>query len=152
VTKPTSALSLDVDQLIDARPDTVFRLLTEPDLYARWFGPEGATTTVEEMELTLGGRLELKIVFPEVDFEVRIEGFYEVIEPPLRLVHTWRSIGEELVTTVAFDIEPQGNRTRLRVHHRGFVDPVDLEQNQGGWTEHLSTLGELAAVLERTEA
>jgi hypothetical protein len=58
---------------------------------------------------------------------------------------------EQLVTTVAFEIEPHGSRTRLRVNHRGFVDPVDLEQNQGGWTEHLSTLGELAAALDRIE-
>ncbi len=148
MTQPTSELSLDVDQLIDARPATVFRLLTEPDLYARWFGPEGATTTVEEMELTLGGRLELKITFPGMDLIVRIEGFYEVIEPPVRLVHTWRSMDEELVTTVSFEIEPQGNQTRLKVNHRGFVDPVDLEQNQGGWTDHLNTLGELAAELD----
>lgn len=151
MTEPTSELSLDVDQLVDARPETVFRLLTEPELYARWFGPEGATTTVEAMELALGGRLELKITFPGADFEVRIEGFYEVIEPPFRLVHTWRSMDEDLVTTVAFEVEPQGAQTRLRVNHRGFVDPVDLEQNQGGWTAHLSTLGELAVEFDRIE-
>ena len=148
MSEPTSELSLELDQLIDARPATVFRLLTEPDLYAGWFGPDGAVTSVKEMELTLGGRLELKIAFPGSDFEVRIEGFYEVIEPPTRLVHTWRLMDEELVTTVAFDIEPQGDRTRLRVIHRGFVDPVDLEQNQGGWTDHLTTLGKIAAELE----
>lgn len=148
MTKPSSELSLEVDQLIDARPETVFRLLTDPDLYARWFGPEGATTTVEEMNLALGGRLELRITFPGMDFEVGIEGFYEVIEPPTRLVHTWRAMNEELVTTVSFEIEPQGSRTRLKVNHRGFVDPVDLEQNQGGWIEHLSTLGTIATEIE----
>lgn len=151
MSEPTSELSLELDQLIDARPATVFRLLTEPDLYARWFGPDGATTSVEQMEVTLGGRLELRITFPGMDFEVRIEGFYEVIEPSVRLVHTWRSMDEELVTTVAFDIEPQGEQTRLRVTHRGFVDPVDLEQNQGGWTDHLSKLGAIATQLEQVE-
>ncbi len=151
MSEPTSELSLELDQLIDARPATVFRLLTEPDLYARWFGPDGATTSVEQMEVTLGGRLELKITFPGTDLEVGIEGFYEVIEPPVRLVHTWRSMEDDLVTTVAFDIEPQGERTRLRVTHRGFVDPVDLEQNQGGWTDHLSKLGTIATELEQVE-
>jgi uncharacterized protein YndB with AHSA1/START domain len=152
MSEPTSELSLELDQLIEARPTTVFRLLTQPDLYARWFGPDGAVTSVEEMELTLGGRLELKITFPASDFEIRIEGFYEVIEPPARLVHTWRSMDEELVTTVAFEIEPQGNQTRLRVTHRGFVDPVDLEQNQGGWTDHLATLATIAGDLEGAQS
>lgn len=144
----SSALSLDVDQTIDARPETVFRLLTEPDLYARWFGPEGSEVTVEEMEVTLGGRLALRITFPGMALEVGIEGFYEVIEPPFRLVHTWRSLDEELITTVSFEIEPQGETTRLLVNHRGFVDPVDLEQNRGGWVDHLGTLGHLAAEIE----
>jgi uncharacterized protein YndB with AHSA1/START domain len=150
MTSQSSELSLDVDQLIDARPDTVFRLLTEPELYTRWFGPEGATISVEEMTLVLGGRLELRIIIPALDLEVGIEGFYEVIEPPHRLVHTWRAMDEELVTTVSFEIEPQGTRTRLRVNHRGFVDPVDLEQNQGGWVDHLTTLADLAATIDRT--
>lgn len=147
---PSTELSLDVDQMIDARPATVWRLLTEPALYARWFGPEGATVTVDEMSVTLGGRLLLTIAFPGTDISVGIEGFYEVIEPPIQLVHTWRSIDEELVTAVRFELEPQGTRTRLRVHHRGFVDLVDLEQNQGGWIDHLATLATLAADMDAT--
>jgi uncharacterized protein YndB with AHSA1/START domain len=146
----TADLSLDFDQLIDARPETTWRLLTEPELYARWFGPDGAEISVEEMELTLGGRLGLHIRFPDAGIEVGIEGFYEVIEPPVRLVHTWRVMDEELVTTVRFELEPLGSGTRLSVHHKGFVDPVDLEQNAGGWTDHLAALGALAIEVERT--
>lgn len=146
---PSSQLSLDVDRLIDARPETVFRLLTEPDLYPRWFGPVGATVTVREMTVTLGGRLELEISHPALDGPVTIEAFYEVIEPPVRLVHTWRAGDEELVTVVSFELEPRGDRTHLAIHHRGFVDPVDLEQNQHGWLDHVAALGHLAAELER---
>lgn len=145
---PASELSLDVDQVIDARPDTVFRLLTEPDLYPRWFGPEGTETTIEEMEVTLGGRLCLRIDIPAMDLTIRIEGFYEVIEPPTRLVHSWRSMDEDLVTSVSFELEPQGDRTRVRIHHRGFVDPLDLDQNRGGWVDHLAVLARVAVELE----
>ena len=145
---PPPQLALTVDQLIDARPQTVFRLLTDPDLYARWFGPEGSQVTIDEMEVALGGRLALTIRFPGTDFEVGIEGFFEVIDPPHQLVHTWRSMDEELVTTVSFELEPQGEQTRLRVHHRGFVDPVDLEQNHGGWVDLLAAVGRLAAEME----
>lgn len=147
MTNPTE-LSLDVDQLIPARPDTVFRCLTEPDLYAQWFGPDGASITVDEMQLALGGRLHLTIGFPGTDFQVGIEGFYEVIDPPLSLVHTWRVDDEELVTTVRFELEPVGSHTHLRIHHRGFVDPVDLEQNQGGWVDHLAKLATVAQGIE----
>jgi len=148
MSEPSTDLSLDVDQFVDARPATVWRLLTEPALYARWFGPTGADVAVEEMHLVLGGRLLLRIEFPRADFRIGIEGFYEVIEPPHRLVHTWRNVDEDLVTTVRFELEPQGSGTRLSVHHRGFVDPVDLEQNQGGWLDLLATLAELARALE----
>ncbi len=144
----TAQLSLEVDQLIEAKPETVFRLLTEPDLYGRWFGPEGSNVTVESMDVRLGGRLALAITFPGMDLEVGIEGFYEAIDPPTRLVHTWRSLDEELVTTVSFNLEPQGTGTRLTVHHRGFVDPVDLEQNQSGWSDLLPSLARVAAEVE----
>lgn len=147
-TGPDTRLSLEVDQLIEARPGTVYRMLTEPDLYARWFGPEGAEVTVDEMEVTLGGRLALTVAFPGTDIRIGIEGFYEVIEPPTRLVHTWRAMDEELVTTVRFELEPQGQATRILVVHRGFVDPVDLEQNEGGWVAHLDALARLAVELE----
>lgn len=148
MTNPTE-LSLDVDRLIPARPDTVFRCLTEPNLYAQWFGPNGANISVDEMEVALGGRLHLTIGFPGTDFKVGIEGFYEVIDPPQSIVHTWRVEDEDLVTTVRFELEPVGPQTRLRVHHRGFVDPVDLEQNHGGWVDHLA---KLAAVAQSVEA
>ncbi len=145
---PTPTLQLDVDQTVPASPETVYRMLTQPDLYSRWFGPAGSRVTVEAMEITLGGRLALRIEFPGTDFAVGIEGFYEVIEPPVRLVHTWRATDEELVTTVAFELEPVGTSTRLRVVHRGFVDPVDLEQNQGGWRELLEALAREAVRFE----
>ncbi len=53
MTSPTE-LSLAVDRVIDASPETVYRLLTEPALYAEWFGPEGAEVSVEELDLRLG--------------------------------------------------------------------------------------------------
>ena len=145
-------LSLEVDQLVDATPETVFRLLTEAPLYARWFGPEGSQVTVEEMDVRLGGRLELAIYIPAADITVGIEGFYEVIEPPTRLVHTWRSLDEELVTAVTFALEPLGTRTRVIVTHRGFVDPVDMENNQGGWVDHLAAMARLATHLETSSS
>ncbi|MGA9346492.1 MAG: SRPBCC domain-containing protein [Nocardioidaceae bacterium] len=144
----STELSLAVDRIINASPETVYRLLTEPDLYAKWFGPEGADVSVEELDLRLGGRLGLEISLPAMDLVIRIEGFYEVIEPPVRLVHTWRSMDEELVTTVSFELEPQGSQTRLSITHHGFVDPVDLEQNRGGWDAHLSALAELGIAVE----
>lgn len=147
MTNPTE-LSLDVDRLIPARPETVFRCLSEPELYVQWFGPDGAEVTVETMELTLGGALRLSISFPGTEIRVDIEGFYEVIDPPHTLVHTWRVGGEQLVTTVRFDLEPVGSQTHLRIHHRGFVDPVDLEQNQGGWVDHLTELCSVARSVE----
>ncbi len=147
---PSTELSLDVDQLVDARPETVWRLLTEPALYARWFGPDDADVTVESMEVVLGGCYRVRIGFAD-GTEVGIEGFYEVVEPPRQLVHTWRPLDEQLVTTVRFDLEPVGDRTRLTIHHRGFVDPVDLERHRQGWTAHVPVLAEHAARLGRAE-
>jgi uncharacterized protein YndB with AHSA1/START domain len=150
MTEPSAGstdLDLTVDRLIDARPETCFRMITEPDLYAQWFGPPDSIVTVEEMEVTLGGRLLVRIELPAADVVVRIEGFYEVIEAPHLIVHTWRGVDEELVTSVRFEMEPRGTQTMMRIRHQGFVDPVELEQHRTGWADLLEQIADLAVTI-----
>ena len=135
-----SELIVSVDRILAPPPETVWRALTEPDLYSRWMGPQGATTTVDEMAVTLGGRLALRVAFPDGGPEFRLFGFYEDIDPPRRLVHSWAMEGDEEVSTVVFDLEPHGDGTRLQINHHGLTRPEDVQQNEGGWNHQLDRL------------
>lgn len=139
----TNDLTIQIDRHFDAEPNTVFRAITTPSLVQRWMGPEGSQCTVEEMEFTLGGRLRLQVAFPDGPTFV-LHGFYEQIQPPRRLVHSWGMEGEPLESTVVWDLEPVGTGTRLRLSHHGLTLPEDVTQNDAGW-RHL--LDRLEAVL-----
>lgn len=138
-------LLVSIDRVLPASPERVFSALTQPDLFARWMGPEGSDVTVEEMTLTLGGRLAFLVNLPEGGPQFRLFGFYEEIEPPRRLVHSWAMDGDDEVSTVVFELEPHGEGTRLQLTHHGLTRPEDVAQNEGGWQHQLDRLEALLA-------
>lgn len=133
-------LLVSIDRVLPASPEAVFRALTEPDLFARWMGPEGSDVTIEEMTVTLGGRLAFVVRLPGGGPEFRLFGYYEEIDPPNRLVHSWAMEGDEEVSTVVFELEPHGTGTRLQLRHHGLTRPEDVAQNEGGWQHQLDRL------------
>lgn len=137
-------LMIEMDRLLPAPPETVFRAITEPSLLARWMGPEGSTCTVDELELALGGRLRLTVTLPNGP-SFGLYGFYEDIEPARRLVHSWAMAGEDVESTVIWELEPVGQGTRLRLTHLGLVLPEDVEQNDAGWRHLLDRLEQVLA-------
>lgn len=133
-------LIVKIDRVLPAPPEQVFAALTEPDLFARWMGPEGSEVVVEEMTLTLGGRLAFLVTLPDGGPQFRLFGFYEEIEPPKRLVHSWAMDGDDEISTVVFALEPYGDGTRLQLTHHGLTRPEELAQNEGGWQHQLDRL------------
>jgi uncharacterized protein YndB with AHSA1/START domain len=140
-------LLVEVDRLLDAPPEVVFRALTDANLYARWMGPDGSETVVDELDVRIGGRLAIRVRIPGHDMEFVIHGYYEEIEPAHRLVHSWIVEGDESVSTVVFSLEPVGGSTRLLISHHGLTSPEDVAQNQGGWNMQLDRLEQLLVQL-----
>ena len=133
-------LLVSVDRLLPAAPEVVFDALTDPNLFAQWIGPEGSVTTVDELTLTLGGRLAFRISIPAMDVEFSLYGFYEEIDPPRRLVHSWAVAGEDEISTVEFTLEPRGDATFLQLTHHGLTRPEDVTNNDSGWRACLDRL------------
>jgi uncharacterized protein YndB with AHSA1/START domain len=132
-------LVVEVDRVLPATPETVFRALTEPTLFAQWMGPDGATTTVEELDVRIGGRLSFVVAMPDGGPHFRLYGYYEEIEPGKRLAHSWMMDGDDSVSTVVFTLEPVGDQTRLGIRHHG-LSPEEVAQNDAGWNYQLDRL------------
>lgn len=103
-------LQIAITRVIRASPERVFDAWTDPSKIARWFGPDGYTTTTHEFDLRPGGLWLHTMRGPDgTDYQNRIE-FVEV-ERPRRLVYDHHST-PRFRTTVAFEPEGDG-QTRM---------------------------------------
>jgi uncharacterized protein YndB with AHSA1/START domain len=140
-------LGLVIDRRIPGSPTLVFQALTDPSLYARWMGPTGSETQVDEMDVRPGGRLRFRVRFPGGP-EFTLGGTYREVDPPRRLVHTWAMVGDPSETTVSFELSDELGQTRLLLTHVGFADREDMGQNDAGWKHQLDRLESLVASLD----
>ncbi len=80
--------------------------------------------------------------------DMAVSGEYVVVDPPRRLVFTWRWDGAEAVTMVTMELAETaaGAATELTVVHQRFTDPADRDSHVQGWHDCLDRLpGHLAA-------
>jgi uncharacterized protein YndB with AHSA1/START domain len=141
---------LTITRVFNAPRELVFDAWTDPKHLVHWWGPDGFTTTVHEMDVRPGGTWRLVMHGPDGrDYRNRIV-FLEV-EKPARLVYKNEpEPGSEPVsfqTTVTFAAE--GNQTRLTLQML-FPSAEAREHlirtyraDEGG----VQTLGRLAAYL-----
>ncbi|MCA1825646.1 MAG: SRPBCC domain-containing protein [Myxococcales bacterium] len=133
--------SLIVRKRLPAAPERVFEAWTRPEQIRRWFSPgKGVECCGAEVDLRVGGRWRIDNRFPDGSV-VTIAGEFESIEPPHRLVYTWR-IGPATVServTVRFEPRPDG--TEVVVVHEGLTDPKSSERHEQGWVSCMSGLG-----------
>ncbi|NYF60134.1 SRPBCC family protein [Micromonospora purpureochromogenes] len=142
MTEPTT--TIQVDEFLPHPPAKVWRVLTEPDLLARWLMPNDLVPVV-------GHRFTFRTESrPAQGFDGVVHCEVLEVDPPRRLRWAWR--GGSLDTEVSWTLAPEGRGTRLFLEHSGF-DPDDPVQQRtatllgGGWRSHVwRRLEEILAV------
>lgn len=95
-------------------PEQLFRAHTDPDLFARWIGPDRMATTVERWDATSGG--SWRYVARRDDQEFAFHGCFHEVRPD-RIVQTFTWEGDPdgvSLDTLRFEDLGDG-RTRLHV-------------------------------------
>lgn len=137
-----------VTRVVNAPRELVFKCWTSPEHIAHWWGPNGFTITIFEMDVRPGGIWRFVMHGPDgVDYQNRIE-FVE-ISPPERLVLNHVS-GPTFLLTVEFT--DLGDRTEVSVQSlfdsaqvrdqviRQVGADEGLRQNVDRLVEYVSTL------------
>jgi uncharacterized protein YndB with AHSA1/START domain len=165
VDEDASRDAVEIERTYDAPVDLVWRMWTDPAHFQAWYGPEGATVSVAEMDVRVGGarRVCMQVVTPRGPVEMWFAGRHlEVIEPT-RLVYTEAMTdehgnalapseagmppGHPATTEVRIELEAVAARTRLRLTHVGV--PTD-SPGAAGWATALDKLAvSLAAQVTR---
>jgi uncharacterized protein YndB with AHSA1/START domain len=104
---------VSVTRLFEAPATALFDAMTKPEILERWYGQEGWSLIVCDIDLNVGGKWRFVSRLPNGK-EIGQLGVYREIVPGKRLVNTenWEDwdAGECLVTT---EFEAQGDGTTL---------------------------------------
>jgi uncharacterized protein YndB with AHSA1/START domain len=129
---------LEREILIDATPETIFALLTDPQEHLRWLGTEVELDPRPGgvYRVLVGGRLQ------------SVGEFVDVV-PNRKVVFTfgWDVEGNPIrpgSTTVQYTLHPEGDKTLVRLRHSGLPDDAVGDHTQG-WDHYLERLATIAA-------
>jgi uncharacterized protein YndB with AHSA1/START domain len=151
-----AADSVQREILIDASPEIVWGVITEPEQISRWFSDEAEVEASAGSDGTLtwtpggrGGEKDSDLVVPIRVVEA---------EPFRRFSFRWNQPqgtepDEANSALVEFTLTEEGDRTRLRVVESGIDAVTDdeggkaryLGDHEGGWTRHLGELRDYVA-------
>ncbi|WP_410605127.1 SRPBCC family protein [Amycolatopsis sp. lyj-90] len=138
---------LTITRLLDAPRELAFRVWTDPDHLACWWGPAGFTAESCTVNLTEGGRW--RICVSDGETELWASGVYHEIVPPERLVFSfaWEepagARGHDTLVTVL--LAERGGKTEMTFHQAIFETVVERDEHVDGWQ---SCFGRLIAYLD----
>ncbi|GAB1820968.1 SRPBCC family protein [Herbidospora sp. RD11066] len=128
--------AIRIDQFLAHPPSKVWRVLTEPELIARWLMPG-------DFRLEVGHRYTMETgAIPATGFSGHVQAEVLAFEPGRMLRIGWRDAdpaspaGAEW--TITWTLAPEGRGTRIFLTHEGFDpdNPLQLKARTimgGGW-------------------
>ena len=137
-----------VEHILEAPVEIVWQMWTQPDHFKQWYGPNGASVPVAEMDVRIGGKhlFCMEMQTPNGKMHMWSTGEYTEIVPNERLVYTDSMADENgnvispqsmgmpegypQTTTVTVLLEDLGGRTKMILTHSGV--PASAT---GGWTQ-----------------
>ena len=120
-------LSLTMSRVFDAPRDLVWKVYNDPALVPEWWGQRGSITTVDKMDVTVGG-LWRYIQKDGAGNEYAFNGVYKEIKAPERLVYTFEfePMAGHISTDTLIFTELPGGKTKITATTT-FTSLEDLE-------------------------
>jgi uncharacterized protein YndB with AHSA1/START domain len=120
---------------LDAAPERVWVALTDAAALAAWYWPASIEPEVRS-DPVVGGRFGITAHAAGMGFS----GEYLALDPPHRIVQSWRWAGDDRDTRVTIELAPgDGGGTDLAVRHE-VPDAETAEAYRQGWESCLGRL------------
>ncbi len=147
-----------ITRTFEAPIQTIWNMWTDPDLFSQWYGPNGFSVPVAEMDVTVGGTRKICMAndAPDRSMTMWFIGVYKEVTEPKRLIYTESMCdadGNVLspadmgmpnhpdVTEVVVELSEEDGTTVMTMTHKGV--PAG-SAGEGGWSQ---AFDKLAAVL-----
>ena len=116
-----------IERLVEAPIDQVWSMWTDPQRFALWYGPAGATIGTARLDVQIGGErsVEMTVQTPGGERTMWFLGEHVEVDSPRVLMYTEAMAGSDggapqsPITTVRLELTATGERTQLRLTHHG---------------------------------
>jgi uncharacterized protein YndB with AHSA1/START domain len=137
-----------IERSFDAPLDLIWQMWTDPEHFAAWYGPDGATIPVAKMDVRVGGTrlISMQVQTPNGAMQMWFAGEYREVVDNKRLVYTefmsdengnmlspadmGMPAGHPATTEVRVELQAIGGRTKMVMTHVGI--PED-SPGAAGW-------------------
>jgi uncharacterized protein YndB with AHSA1/START domain len=139
-----------LDRVIAAPRSKVYRAWLDPEVLARWMGPDDFSVVVATVDERIGGAHYIEMLDSGGDRHT-FESVIEELVPDERIVLTWRFHHDSLDTLLTLTFrDAEGGGTRLRLEHERITlePPLDGQSVDTGWSQ---TLAKLQALFDDKE-
>jgi uncharacterized protein YndB with AHSA1/START domain len=142
-----------IERIFDAPVDLIWQMWTLPEHFKNWYGPEGFTVPVAEMDVRVGGKrlVCMEMQKPDGSMKMWTTGEYTEVVPNERLVCT-ESMADEngnvvtmsdsehpTTTEVTVLLEDLDGRTKMVMTHAGV--PAGTGAN-AGWEQAFAKMAD----------
>jgi uncharacterized protein YndB with AHSA1/START domain len=144
-----------IERQFDAPVELIWQMWTDPQHFAAWYGPDGATIPVARMDVRVGGTrlVSMEMHTPDGPMRMWFTGEYREVVENERLIYTESMsdangnvlspsdvrmpAGHPATTEVHVEFEDVGGRTKMVMTHAGI--PGD-SPGAAGWAMALAKL------------
>ena len=140
-----------IERIFNAPRGLVFKCFTDEKLLAQWWGPQGFTNPVCELDLRPNGKIRIDMTGPDGTV-YPMTGMFRVIDPPEHLLFSTAAFGDgngnyKLQDSNTITFEEDNGQTILQLHAEVTkAEPETYEALAGmeeGWKESFDRLADL---------
>ena len=130
-----------IERVLPATIGRVYDAWTRADLLVQWYCPNPKLALLVQADVRTGGSYVVEMG-PHV-----VRGTYLEVEPPHRLVFSWKWDGtDDEPTRVEVELSEVPDGTRMLLSHTGFATAEDAANHRQGWEPEVHRLAELLTV------
>jgi uncharacterized protein YndB with AHSA1/START domain len=131
----TTVTEIRIERVLPATIATVYDAWTRADLLVQWYCPNPDLELKVKADVRPGGDYVVEMG-PHV-----VRGTYLEVEPPHRLVFSWKWDGTaDDPTQVSVELTEVDGGTRMVLLHTGFATAEDAANHQLGWDPEILRL------------
>ena len=153
--KTNSEDAVVIERTFDGSIDLIWQMWTDPDHFKKWYGPQGFSIPIAEMDLRVGGKRLICMASPDGSMKMWTTGEFKEIIPNVRLVYTESPADENgdvvspsamgmpdgypTTTEVTVGLEDLDGRTKMVMTYAGMPAGSGAD---GGWNQAFDKLAD----------